>query len=198
MLRPDHPVLTLSLLRKFLNSPDEAIRLEAVRTLGSSPLPRRFEILGKIAEDPMPPNRFAPGRGWVWPTRPPAPRRPSPPPRPDATHPPVNDLDAWLKKLEGDADAAAGERVFYHPRGPGCYRCHQVDGRGGRAGPDLSRLAKGMDRRRLVQSILQPSLEIAPQFVAWSVARTDGTVFTGVLVGESSEGKLTFADGEGN
>ena len=54
-----------------------------------------------------------------------------------------------------------------------------------------------MDRRRLVQSILQPSLEIAPQFVAWSVARTDGTVFTGVLIGESPEGKLLFADSDG-
>ena len=104
---------------------------------------------------------------------------------------------AWLNRLEGPADAEAGERVFFHSKGPGCYRCHQVDGRGGRVGPDLSRLAKGMDRRRLVQSILQPSLEIAPQFVAWSVARTDGTVFTGVLVGESPEGKLTFADAEG-
>ena len=145
----------------------------------------------------MPPNRFAPGLGWVWPTR----RAVSPaavsPAQADATRPPVQDLDAWLKKLEGEADAEAGERVFFHPKGPGCYRCHQVDGRGGRVGPDLSRLAKGMDRRRLVQSILQPSLEIAPQFVAWSVARTDGTVFTGVLVGESPDGKLCFADSDG-
>ena len=54
-----------------------------------------------------------------------------------------------------------------------------------------------MDRRRLVQSILQPSLEVAPQFVAWSVARTDGTVFTGVLVSESPDGTLTFADADG-
>ena len=84
------------------------------------------------------------------------------PARPDPNRPPVQDLDTWLKRLEGKADAAAGERVFYHPRGPGCYRCHQVDGRGGRVGPDLSRLASGMDRRRLVQSILQPSLEIVP------------------------------------
>ena len=197
LLRPDHRVLTLELIRKFLDSPDEAIRLEAVRTLGSSPLPQRFEILGKIAEDP---GASEPIRSWARlgladkAAGLPAAGSPT---QAGATHPPVNDLDAWLKKLEGDADAAAGERVFFHPRGPGCYRCHQVDGRGGRVGPDLTRLAKGMDRRRLVQSILQPSLEIAPQFVAWSVARTDGTVFTGVLVGETPEGKHCFADSEG-
>ena len=86
---------------------------------------------------------------------------------------------------------------FFHSKGPGCYRCHQVNGRGGRAGPDLSTLAAGMDRRRLVESILTPSKEIAPQFVAWSVARTDGTVFTGILLEQSPEGSLVFADAQG-
>ena len=51
------------------------------------------------------------------------------------------DVDAWLGLLDGPADPSAGERVFFHPKGPGCYRCHQVNGRGGRAGPDLSILA---------------------------------------------------------
>ena len=109
----------------------------------------------------------------------------------------VDDLDAWLARLEGPADPAAGERVFFHSKGPGCYRCHQVDGRGGRAGPDLSTLAAGVDRRRLVESIVTPSKEIAPQFVAWSVARTDGTVFTGILLEQSPEGALVFADSQG-
>ncbi|MGC8642465.1 MAG: PVC-type heme-binding CxxCH protein [Isosphaeraceae bacterium] len=197
MLRPDHPVLTVSLLQEFLDAPDPAIRLEAIRTLGSGSLPGRFEILSKIANDGHESESL---RAWARLGL--AERNAGSPAtasaaKTDPSRPPVQDLDAWLKKLEGKADAAEGERIFYHPRGPGCYRCHQVDGRGGRAGPDLTRLAKGMDRRRLVQSILQPSLEIAPQFVAWSVARTDGTVFSGVLLGESSEGMLMFADGDG-
>ncbi len=111
--------------------------------------------------------------------------------------PPAGDLDAWLGLLEGPADPSAGERVFFHSKGPGCFRCHQVNGRGGRAGPDLSTLAAGMDRRRLVESILTPSKEIAPQFVAWSVARTDGTVSTGILLEQSPEGSLVFADAQG-
>ena len=102
---------------------------------------------------------------------------------------------AWSSR--GPADPAAGERVFFHPKGPGCFRCHQVNGRGGRAGPDLSTLAAGMDRRRLVESILTPSKEIAPQFVAWSVARTNGTVFTGILLEQTPEGSLVFADSQG-
>jgi putative heme-binding domain-containing protein len=111
--------------------------------------------------------------------------------------PPAGDLDAWLGLLEGPADPAAGERVFFHSKGPGCFHCHQVDGRGARAGPDLSTLAAGMDRRRLVESILTPSKEIAPQFVAWNVSRTDGTVLTGILLEQGPEGSLVFADSQG-
>jgi len=256
LLRPDHPVLSVDRIGRLIASPDESIRLEAVRTLGVGPLQERFAMLGRIADDP---RASLPLRAWAVAgladdaaaqrkrllalsgSGQPQLRREAirslrgvsltGPERTaltaasrgdeqslsllkslqsyssrtlgdagspvDASLPPKTNLEAWLTRLEGPADAAAGERVFFHSKGPGCYRCHQVDGRGGRVGPDLSRLAKGMDRRRLVQSILQPSLEIAPQFVAWSVARTDGTVFTGVLVGESPEGKLSFADSEG-
>ncbi len=35
-------------------------------------------------------------------------------PRPD-------DLDGWLKRLEGPADAAAGRRVFFHPKLAGLF-----------------------------------------------------------------------------
>ena len=102
----------------------------------------------------------------------------------------------WLE-LNGPADAAAGERVFFHTKGPGCYRCHQVQGRGSRAGPDLTTLATGVDRRRLIESIVSPSKEIAPQFVAYAVARNDGTVFSGILLEQSPEGELIFADPQG-
>src|SRR5439155_26203952 len=65
----------------------------------------------------------------------------------------------------GNGDPAAGRRLFFHSNGAGCFKCHIVDGRGGRVGPDLSRTAGTMTRERLIQSILEPSREIAPQFV---------------------------------
>ena len=52
LLRPDHPRLTLALLKRFFASTDESLRLEAVRTLCAGSLPGRFEILEKIADDP--------------------------------------------------------------------------------------------------------------------------------------------------
>ncbi len=251
MLRPDHPSLTLGRLKHFLDSPDQPIRIEAVRSLSQCPNAGRFDLLAKFAGDNTIPE---PVRVEAIAAL-----------ADDATHhrellvelatetPPVirhealrslrgvassreevarlrdanrgddasmalidwlehgkatssqpdrkasqdHDIDAWLARLEGPADPAAGERVFFHTKGPGCYRCHPVDGRGGRAGPDLSTLASTTDRRRLVESIVAPSREIAPQFVPWSVARTDGTVFTGILLDQSADGVLDFADSQG-
>ena len=100
-----------------------------------------------------------------------------------------HDIDGWLAELSGAADAAAGERVFFHTKGPGCYRCHQVQGRGSRAGPDLTTLSAGIDRRRLIESIVAPSKEIAPQFIPYTVARNDGTVFSGILLEAVSGGR---------
>ena len=252
MLRPNHPALTAVLMRRFLDSPDESVRLEAVRSLSQGPRAGRFDLLARLAGDRIMPEpiraeaiaglaadagrwrglllaiatKAAPalkqeafrslkglalggdeiarlrdasrgddpslalidrlGAGATATTAPTDRKAPGP-----------IDLDPWLARLTGPADESAGERVFFHAKGPGCYRCHQVDGRGGRVGPDLSTLASSTDRRRLVESIVAPSREIAPQFVPWSVAKTDGTVFSGILLEQSSEGALVFGDSQG-
>ncbi len=114
-----------------------------------------------------------------------------------STTPPPDDTRAWLKHTDGDADAAAGERIFFHPRAAGCYRCHQINGRGGRMGPELSSAARQLDRAKLIEAIVEPSKEIAPRFVPWSIVTTDGKALTGLLVSESATGEQTYADSDG-
>ncbi len=101
------------------------------------------------------------------------------------TYPDQGDIDAWMKKFGdvdqfSEADAEVGRRLFFHPRLGTCYQCHQVHGRGIRVGPDLSTVHERGDMRWLLESILQPNKEIAPQFLPWSIATDDGKTYTGL------------------
>ncbi len=104
----------------------------------------------------------------------------------------------WLDQLNRGrpVDVAAGRRVFFHPNGPGCFKCHTIDGRGGKVGPDLSKAVGNMNRIQMIQSILEPSREIAPQYVAWTFEMKDGKVVTGMVVHEN-EGKTIVGDAAG-
>ncbi len=87
--------------------------------------------------------------------------------------------------------------MFFSAAGPRCAACHQVDGRGGKVGPDLSTIGAALNRERLVESILDPSKEIAPAFVTWNVTTRDGKVHTGVVVDEGPNSTVTLADAQG-
>lgn len=181
-LSGDDPMIRSTLLGLAATGPPP-IRLEALRSLRGAPLTAhdRDRLAAALADDPDARDLLstldAPDR---------QPHAPSP-----------ENLDAWLTLLDGPADAAAGERIFFHPKGPGCFRCHESDGRGGRIGPALSATARALDRRRLVDSILQPGREVAPMFVPWRIARTDGTFANGLLLGETLDGQQLYADEHG-
>jgi putative membrane-bound dehydrogenase-like protein len=103
----------------------------------------------------------------------------------------------WRAALAGRGDQVAGERVFFHPRGPRCSSCHRIDGRGAAVGPDLSGIGRSLRRDKLIESILSPSKEIAPQFVSWVISTRDGKVRTGVIVEEGPNSTVTVADAQG-
>jgi putative heme-binding domain-containing protein len=109
--------------------------------------------------------------------------------------PPAADTAAWMKRLDGPADVAAGRRVFFHPKLAGCYRCHRAEGRGQVVGPDLGATGRN-ERRYLVESLLQPSAVVAPHYQTWLVETADGKVRTGLLVGTNLD-DYTYLDGKG-
>ena len=112
-----------------------------------------------------------------------------------AAHRP-DDLRGWTRLLVRGGDAAAGRRLFFHNAGPQCARCHMANGRGRRVGPDLSLIARSRNRRQLLESILVPSREVAPQFTSWTLVTTDGRVLNGVIVYENRD-RLTIEDATG-
>ncbi len=110
--------------------------------------------------------------------------------------PPREDVDGWLRLLDGPGDADAGRRIFFHPRLAGCFMCHRVGGRGRDIGPDLSGIGQ-MERRRLVQALVQPDADIAPHYVPWILVTADGQTRTGLLVRTYLD-EYTYADEKGN
>ncbi len=97
------------------------------------------------------------------------------------TKPPKSDIDAWLRMSQGGGDEEAGRRIFSSPRLAGCVRCHRAEGRGRTIGPDLSTIGR-VDRRAILESILQPSRAVAPAYQVWQIATKDGVERSGVLV----------------
>lgn len=106
-------------------------------------------------------------------------------------------LSEWTALAAGNGDADRGERLFFHPRLAACYKCHEYQGRGGRIGPDLTHYGKTATLERLVQSIVEPSREIAPQFTPFVMQTTDGQTKTGVYIGEEVDGTVRYADDKG-
>jgi putative heme-binding domain-containing protein len=102
---------------------------------------------------------------------------------------------SWKPYLSGDPEA--GRKLFFDPKGKAqCAKCHSVGGEGGRIGPSLDRIASRRASEFLMESILQPSKEIAPEYEAVAVALKDGRVITGLRVNETNFSiQLTEEDG---
>jgi hypothetical protein len=115
----------------------------------------------------------------------------------NANRPASTDTAAWLKRLDelpGKADAAVGRRLFFHPRLAACSTCHRHSGRGNVVGPDLSFVHQQGDRRAILQSILEPGREVAPQFYPTLLRLKDDTEFTGILLRTGGSDREYFRD----
>lgn len=87
---------------------------------------------------------------------------------------------ADILALQGDA--VRGKELFFKTSGVQCRNCHRVGEEGKAFGPDLTQIGKKLDRAKLLESILEPSKTIDPQFVTQLIETADGRVISGLLV----------------
>jgi putative heme-binding domain-containing protein len=91
----------------------------------------------------------------------------------------------WKPYLPGDAKA--GHKLFFDANGKAqCAKCHAVGGQGGRIGPSLDRIASRRAAEFVMQSILEPSKDIDPQYEAVQVVTAKGRTIVGLRVNESN------------
>ncbi len=91
----------------------------------------------------------------------------------------------WKPYLAGDPKA--GRALFFDPKGKAlCSKCHTVGGEGGRIGPVLDRIAARRAPEYIMESILEPSKDIDPQFEAVQVVTARGKPIVGLRVNESN------------
>src|SRR4051794_36481263 len=92
---------------------------------------------------------------------------------------------SWKPYLSGDP--GAGRKLFFDLKSKAqCVKCHSIGGDGGRIGPSLDRIASRRAAEFVMESIVQPSKEIAPEFEAVVVATKEGKVITGLRINETN------------
>jgi len=91
-----------------------------------------------------------------------------------------------ILKLSGNAER--GKSVFLRSGAASCSRCHRVRGKGADIGPDLSLIGRKYERKALLETIMQPSAGIAPEFVPHVVETKRGKVFAGFVQEKSTDG----------
>ena len=96
--------------------------------------------------------------------------------------------------LSGDANR--GRVIFFKSSAAQCKACHAVQGFGGSTGPELSNIGKKYERRTMLETILDPSKAIAPEFVPYLLETKSGQVYAGFLA-ERTEDHVVLKDIKG-
>ncbi|MFO0947594.1 MAG: c-type cytochrome [Planctomycetota bacterium] len=100
---------------------------------------------------------------------------------------------AEVRRLNNDLRAAAGDdnagREQFRKH---CAACHQLFGEGNKIGPDLT-TANRKDRDYLLVSLVNPSVVIRKEYLAYIVETADGRVLTG-LISDQTPATVTLLD----
>ena len=85
-------------------------------------------------------------------------------------------------QLDGNADTGL---ALFQGKGE-CSSCHMVRGRGGRLGPDLSRVGESTRPEDLMVAITNPHEDVAPRWWTLEITGADGVTRSGFRMGEDS------------
>jgi putative heme-binding domain-containing protein len=85
-------------------------------------------------------------------------------------------------KIRGDRKLG---QVLFEGKG-GCVDCHWVHGKGGRLGPELSRIGAGRSLDGLRSALLDPNADVAPEYWQWKLVSASGKEIRGIRLHEDN------------
>jgi putative heme-binding domain-containing protein len=94
----------------------------------------------------------------------------------------MNDFSDLLAATR-HGNAARGSRLFNEA---GCAQCHRFGGEGGVVGPDLTAVGSRLDRRALLESIVEPSKVVAEAYRIVTITTKSGAIIEGRIVTEDA------------
>jgi putative heme-binding domain-containing protein len=102
----------------------------------------------------------------------------------------------WVPPI--DVDPKEGELIFFDDtRDVTCSKCHVINGKGAKVGPDLTGIGAVQTPQYLIESVLKPSAVIVKGFETMYLMTNDGMAYNGLLVSEDEEEVVLLVDEEG-
>ncbi|UUO09179.1 c-type cytochrome [Blastopirellula sp. J2-11] len=99
-------------------------------------------------------------------------------------------VQAYRGALQISGDATRGEAVFLK----NCSSCHQMNGKGHAIGPNLAAM-KNRGAEAILINVLNPNLEVNPQYLSYVCLTNDGRALTGIIANETAT-SITLLQGE--
>jgi putative heme-binding domain-containing protein len=79
---------------------------------------------------------------------------------------------------------ASGQAMF---EAASCSACHNMEGRGGNVGADLSQAGKNYPGAELLRHILEPAITVKPEHRIFGIELDDGSQYFGQVVKDDGE-----------
>lgn len=95
-----------------------------------------------------------------------------------------------------EGDPARGRRLYLNHKAVACITCHRLEGVGGNAGPDLTRVWDALSLDKVMESMLDPSKEIKEGYQTYVATTKKGQTISGLKVSQNAK-ELVLRDATG-
>lgn len=100
--------------------------------------------------------------------------------------------------LQIKGDPVRGKHLFVDSKDVSCRLCHPRGRSDPSVGPALDGLGARQSPAQILDSILNPSAKIAPEYQTTAVLTVDGAVITGIRQPDAPDGSVRVLDSQGN